>query len=121
MWDTFVCLLLDPHAPEHFFTLLSTLSLPPPPPLLHLFPPHPIPEVSQYQGQCNPATCNLQIKPFNLSRLSTKKDVRTRAGKISARCATSSTVALGAEGRGEKGKTTEHAFFLAGLIQRSAH
>lgn len=35
--------------------------------------PHPIPEASQYQGQCNPAICNLQLKPFNLSRLNTKK------------------------------------------------
>lgn len=48
-------------------------SLPPLPPLLHLFSLIPVPEASRYRGQCNPAIGNLQFNPFNLSRLNTKR------------------------------------------------
>lgn len=45
----------------------------PPPPLTAPLSPLGVPEASWYRGQCNPAIRNLQLNPFNLPRLNTKR------------------------------------------------
>lgn len=68
---------IHPHLP-HQVSWLSTSSTS----LTAPFSPHPIPEASRYQGQCNPAICNLQLKAFNLSRLNTKKTAEQELEKL---------------------------------------